>query len=153
MNLTPHFSLSELTASQEATRNHIDNTPAPAIVSNLKRLAGLLEAVRALVDAPITISSGYRSPALNELVGGAANSAHMLGLAADIHTEKLSPGELAGMISESGIVFDQLIDEGRWVHIALSIGVLRRQVLRARFGASGISFVAANIGLEAPVGR
>lgn len=141
MNLTPHFTLSELVASQEATRNHIDNTPPAAIVNNLMRLAELLEQVRALVDAPIIVSSGYRSPALNQLVGGAANSAHMLGLAADIHTDKLVPKELTEMISKSGIMFDQLIDEGRWVHIGLSADVPRRQVLTAKFGGGGGGYV------------
>ena len=142
MNLSPHFSLAELVASQMATRKGIDNTPAPAIVANLTRLASLLEQVRALVGAPISISSGYRSPALNRAVGGAASSAHVLGLAADISTNKLAPKALALLIRQSGIVFDQLIYEGTWVHIALSAGAPRRQVLTAKFASGGVSYVA-----------
>ena len=142
MNLSPHFSLAELVSSQVATGKGIDNAPAPAIVANLTRLAALLEQVRALVGAPIAISSGYRSPALNKAVGGAANSAHVLGLAADISTAKLTPKALALLIRQSDIAFDQLIYEGTWVHIALSVGALRRQVLTAKFAGGGVSYVA-----------
>lgn len=142
MNLTEHFSLAELVASQVSTRQGIDNMPAPTIVANLTRLAALLEQVRAVVGAPITISSGYRSPALNKAIGGAANSAHVLGLAADISTNKLAPKALALLIRQSGIIFDQLIYEGTWVHIALSAGAPRRQVLTAKFSGGGVSYVA-----------
>lgn len=142
MNLTEHFSLAELVASQVATRKGIDNKPGPAIVANLTRLAALLEQVRVLVGLPITVSSGYRSPALNKAVGGAASSAHVLGLAADISTNKLAPKALALLIRQSGIVFDQLIYEGTWVHIALSVGAPRRQVLTAKFAGGAVSYVA-----------
>ena len=142
MKLSPHFSLAELVSSQVATRKGIDNAPAPAIVANLTRLAALLEQVRALVGAPIAISSGYRSPALNKAVSGAANSAHVLGLAADISTAKLTPKALALLIWQSGIIFDQLIYEGTWVHIALSAGAPRRQVLTAKFAGGGVTYVA-----------
>ena len=142
MKLSPHFSLAELVSSQVATRKGIDNAPAPAIVANLTRLAALLEQVRALVGAPIAISSGYRSPALNKAVGGAANSAHVLGLAADISTAKLTPKALALLIRQSDIAFDQLIYEGTWVHIGLSTGALRRQVLTAKFAGGSVSYVA-----------
>ena len=142
MNLSPHFSLAELVASQVATRKGIDNAPAPAIVANLTRLAALLEQVRALVGAPITISSGYRSQALNRAVSGAASSAHVLGLAADISTAKLAPKALALLIRQSDIAFDQLIYEGTWVHIGLSVGMPRRQVLTAKFAGGGVSYVA-----------
>ncbi|HEU4775869.1 MAG TPA: D-Ala-D-Ala carboxypeptidase family metallohydrolase, partial [Telluria sp.] len=133
MNLSPHFSLAELVASQVATRQGIDNAPAPAIVANLTHLAALLEQVRTLVGAPIAISSGYRSPALNKAVGGASNSAHVLGLAADISAAKLAPKALALLIQQSDIAFDQLIYEGTWVHIGLSASAARRQVLTAKF--------------------
>jgi hypothetical protein len=142
VNLSPHFSLAELIASQVATRKGIDNAPAAAIVANLTRLAALLEQVRALAGAPITISSGYRSPALNKAVGGAANSAHVLGLAADISTAKLAPKALALLIRQSDIAFDQLIYVGTWVHIGLSTGAPRRQVLTAKFAGGGVSYVA-----------
>nr|WP_257620310.1 D-Ala-D-Ala carboxypeptidase family metallohydrolase [Janthinobacterium sp. NKUCC08_JDC] len=140
--MSPHFSLAELVASQVATRKGIDNTPAAAVVANLTRLAAMLEQVRALVGMPIAISSGYRSPALNKVVGGAGNSAHVLGLAADISTTKLAPKALALLIRQSDIAFDQLIYEGTWVHIGLSAGAPRRQVLTAKFAGGGVNYVA-----------
>lgn len=142
MNPTPHFSLAELTASDTAVAKKIDNTPTPAVVVNLTRLAGVLEQVRTLVGAPIKVSSGYRAPALNKAIGGSATSAHVLGLAADISTSALSPKALAWMIFQSEIVFDQLIYEGTWVHIGLSAGKPRHQVLTAKFGPGGTTYVS-----------
>lgn len=122
MNLSPHFTLEELTVSQAAARAGLDNTPPPEMVDALRRTAQLLEQVRALLGKPILVSSGYRAPQVNRAVGGAANSAHMLGCAADFSCPAFgSPLEVAREIAQSDIVFDQLIHEFRaWVHIAWS---------------------------------
>jgi hypothetical protein len=133
VNLTPHFTLDELTASQTATRRGIDNKPTIQILRNLTSLAETLEQVRALVGQPLTISSGYRCPDLNKWVGGASNSAHTLGLAADITCKGMTPQELARRIRASDIAFDQLIYEGTWVHLGLSATTPRREVLTAHF--------------------
>lgn len=133
MNLSAHFTLDELTRSQVAVRRGLDNQPAPLIVANLKRVAQLLEEVRALVGRPLIVSSGYRSPAVNKAVGGATNSAHVLGLAADIICSGISSRTLAILIQDSGIGFDQLIWEGTWVHLGLRDGGPRREVLTATF--------------------
>lgn len=133
MNLSEHFTLDELTASQTAVRKGIDNTAPPAVVENLRRVAAVLEQIRALVGKPVTVSSGYRCPALNAAVGGARYSAHMQGLAADITVVGLTPKALAKAIIDAGIVFDQLIYEGTWVHIGLAAGAPRSQVLTATF--------------------
>lgn len=140
MNLSPHFTLAELVASQAATRNGIDNTPAPTAVANLTRVAAVLEQIRALVGGPITVSSAYRSPALNRAVGGAGNSAHLDGLAADITAPGLTARALALLIREGGVVLDQLIYEGTWVHVGLSAGAPRRQVLTATFAGGRASY-------------
>src|SRR2546430_4536677 len=85
MMITAHFSLEELTASEVAARAAIDNTPSPEAVLNLVRLAEGLELVRlALGNRSIHVTSGFRSPKLNQLVGGSKNSIHIQGLAADI---------------------------------------------------------------------
>ena len=130
MNLTPHFTLEELTASQSAARLGLDNTPPPEMVDALKRTAQLLEEVRALLGRPVLVSSGYRAPAVNRAVGGAANSAHMLGCAADFSCPSFgSPLDICRAIARSDIAFDQLIHEFRaWVHIAWAPSP-RRQVL------------------------
>lgn len=142
MKLTEHFTLQEFTDSQIATRRRLDNTPAPRVIDNLKRVAEVLEQVRSLVKRPIVISSGYRSPALNVAVGGARKSAHVNGLAADINAMGVSAKDLAQMIAVSEIEFDQLIHEGTWVHIGLSEGKLRHQISTAHFGSTGTTYVA-----------
>jgi len=130
MNLTPHFTLEELTASQSAARLGLDNTPPAEMLAALKRTAQLLEEVRALLGKPVLVSSGYRAPAVNRAVGGAANSAHMLGCAADFSCPAFgSPLDICRAIARSGIAFDQVIHEFRaWVHIAWAPHP-RRQVL------------------------
>ena len=61
MNLSPHFTLKELTASEIADRHGIDNMPSdPAIIANLKTLAKGLEDVRSLLNRPILVNSAYR---------------------------------------------------------------------------------------------
>ncbi len=122
MQLSPNFSLRELVCSETAERTGIDNTPPPDIVENLKRLAAGLEAVRALLGAPLEISSGYRCAALNEAVGGSNASQHLQGLAADFVCPGFgTPLEVARAIQGSGMAFDQCILEyGRWVHLSFS---------------------------------
>lgn len=142
MQLSPHFTLAELTDSPAATRLGINNVPPPAVAGNLARIAATLEHIRALVGGPITVSSGYRSPALNKAVGGAASSAHVQGLAADIAAPGMTARALALLIREGGVVLDQLIYEGTWVHVGLSAGAPRKQVLTAHFAGGRASYTA-----------
>ena len=73
MKLTVNFSLEELTHSDIAVRAGIDNAPPPELMSNLKRTAEAMEEVRQLLGGrPITVSSGYRGPEVNKLVGAYA---------------------------------------------------------------------------------
>jgi len=133
MNLSTHFTLAELTASQTAVRRGIDNNPPDDVVKNLEHLALGLEGVRTVLGCPLIINSGYRSPALNTAVGGARDSQHKLGLAADFIAPGFgSPVQVARAISASGIKFDQLICEGNWVHVSFT-ATPRRQVLTATF--------------------
>lgn len=130
--LSPHFALDEFLVSQEAVRRGIDNTPDAGVRANLARVADTLEQVRAaLGNLPVVISSGYRCPALNTAIGGAKNSAHILGLAVDFTVPSYGTVlATARAIKSSGIVFDQLIYEyGRWVHLGLSVDAPRQQLL------------------------
>lgn len=135
--LSPHFSIAELTHSQAATRLGVLNEPGVAQLDNLRRLADVLETVRAAVrDLPVLISSGYRSPAVNQAVGGASTSAHLDGRAADFTVPRFgSPKAVCQRIVDAGIVFDQLIYEGAWVHLGIAVQhePPRRQVLTAIF--------------------
>lgn len=132
--LSMHFSLAELVASQTAVRKGIDNTPSAVEVENLRRLAQVLETVRDLLGGvPIQISSGYRCPALNQAIGGSQTSVHCKGLAADFVAPRFgAPLEVATAIRDSGLPYDQLIHEyGRWVHLGLADDGMppRREVL------------------------
>ena len=124
MNLTDHFTLEEITFSQTAARLGLDNTPSEAVIAALTRTAHGLEMVRVLLQAPILVSSGYRSRLVNRAVGGAANSQHILGEAADFTAPGFGPPEMivrAIMRSTRPIPYDQLIVEfGRWVHISFA---------------------------------
>jgi hypothetical protein len=121
--LTDHFTLDEMVFSQTAARRGLDNTPPAAVLHNLQRLCRALEVVRrSLGELPVIVSSGYRSPALNAAVGGAAGSRHMLGLAVDFTVPRYgSPLQVARALADSGLVYDQLIHEyGRWIHMGLA---------------------------------
>lgn len=133
--LSPHFSLEELTASTLATRLNIDNTPTQSIIDHLKSLAFGLEKIRStLGNFTIHIDSAYRCQELNIAVGGAIHSAHMSGYAADFVCPDFgSPKDIITSISKSGILFDQCIHEGTWVHISFDPR-LRQDVLTAHFG-------------------
>jgi zinc D-Ala-D-Ala carboxypeptidase len=122
-SLSEHFTLEELILSQTAARKGIDNTPSATTVQRLRKLAGALEEVRSLLGGvPVLVSSGYRCPELNEAVGGAKNSAHMDGLAADFTAPAFGTVmQVAREIAASDIGYDQLIHEyGAWVHIGLA---------------------------------
>jgi len=137
MKLSPHFSLSELIASDWAERNGVDNFPPADVLENLKRLAAKLEEVRALLDSPIIISSGYRNSKVNKAAGSKPTSSHVQGLAADIKCPEFgtTPELVCRAIADSSIKFDQLILEffnpetgGGWVHIGIN-KQMRQQVL------------------------
>lgn len=135
MFLTPHFTLAEMTASQVASREGIDNDPDSQTIANLVETCRSLEAVRSLVERPILITSGYRSELLNRRIGGSRSSAHIGGLAADIIAVSLTPRDLARRIMDSDLSFDQLIFEyDGWVHLSLAEGRQRREVLTIRKG-------------------
>jgi zinc D-Ala-D-Ala carboxypeptidase len=130
MQLTPHFSLEEFTLSSTALALGIENKPTAAHLENLRMLANRMENVRALFDALIEVTSGYRNPQVNAAVGGVPNSAHALGFAADFHVHGLHDLEAAKRIRDSGLTFDQLIyEKNRCVHLSVDPR-MRRQVLR-----------------------
>ncbi len=79
MRITPHFTLDEMTVSQLAAREGLDNNPPAEARANLQLLCNALEQVRALFGAPVIVSSGYRSPAVNQRIGGTLTSKHLQG--------------------------------------------------------------------------
>ena len=120
MNLSPNFTLEELTYSETAQRKGLDNTPSEEIKANLVRLARFLEEVRRVLGRPILINSAYRSIAVNESVGSKATSQHCLGCAADIRVPGLTPNDIIKLLLKTNIEYDQIIREfDSWVHISI----------------------------------
>lgn len=136
--LTPHFSWDEVTFSETAARHNIDNTPPESLHENILQQAHLMESVREILGRPILVTSWYRSPEVNQRVGGSLESAHMQGLGTDFVCRTFGPplGVCQAIylyMDELGI--DQLIHEfGRWTHIGLPLPgkAPRRQALTAK---------------------
>ena len=132
--MAKYFTIGELCRSNTALQRGINNTPTDN--ATLERMHALMEncldKVREMWGKPIGVNSGYRSPELNRAVGGAKNSQHVRGEAADITTgSKEGNRKLFDMICASDIDFDQLIDEKgyRWLHISYSRDYNRKKVL------------------------
>jgi len=121
MNLTPHFTLDELTASEAAERNGWDNTPNEAELANLKRLAAFLEEVKTVLGGrPIMVNSAFRNKQVNDSVGSKDSSQHRTGCAVDIRVPQLTPDQVVKAIIESGLPYDQVIREfDRWTHLSI----------------------------------
>jgi hypothetical protein len=143
MQLSAHLSLAEVTRSDSAKRKGISNQPTPEHIENFKKLAEkVFEPIRNHFGVPIHISSGYRSKALNEAIGGSLTSQHCSGEAIDIDmdgsTNGVSNADVFKYIKDH-LQFDQLIWEfgsssnPDWVHVSYeSTGRQRKQILKAK---------------------
>ena len=141
MQLSKNFSLAEFTESNTAIRNGIDNNPSAEHIHNLVELCeNVLQPLRDRIGSSIRVTSGYRSEALNNAIGGSKTSDHSHGRAADIKlvingvnmSEELYHG-----IKAMGVPFKQLIwefgddDTPQWVHIAFDKDNNKMQCLKA----------------------
>ena len=128
--MTPHFSLEEFTASDTAARLNIDNRLPDELRENALKTLQMMERIRFHIDAPITITSGYRCKALNGVIGSKPGSDHTLALAVDFKAPKAGTpfqiaASLAPVIKIIGI--GQLILEyaspngSGWVHVSTRI--------------------------------
>lgn len=124
-NVTMHFSIEEMYASDTAKRLGINNKPSTQQMINLVYLcAYVLEPLRVAMGKPIKISSGFRSQALNKAVGGVYNSQHLKGQAADIDIQgDMAFGRKIFDYIRDHLPFDQLIWEHNksgtyWVHVS-----------------------------------
>ena len=150
--LSQHFTLGELCKTSVKTAD--GNIPSHVHIENLKRLCGWLEMLRdewnkryagckmadgrwQMGDEPIIINSGYRSPQVNKAVGGAPNSNHLTGCAADIRCYGIEQALryatiLLDISNESKEEFDELLIEKSaksiWVHFAVRPTGNRRRI-------------------------
>jgi hypothetical protein len=118
MNLSPHFTLAELTYTDH---RQFDNTPNETELANLQKLAEFLEEVKALLDGkPIMVNSAFRSKQVNDSVGSKDTSQHRLGYAADFKVPGMTPDQVVRAIIASDLQFDQIIREfDAWTHISI----------------------------------
>jgi hypothetical protein len=138
MNLSMHFTMAELTASDIALRKGIKNVPPADLLHNAFTLARGLERVRGILCFPMHSSSGYRCPELNAAVGGSDDSDHMKFLADDFTCPQFgTPKQVAEAIAQHAeiVQFKQLIYEGTWVHIAFHADITpaRKEVFTIQF--------------------
>ena len=140
MQLSKNFNLVEMTKSQTATRQGIDNTPSAEHQANLQSLCmHVLQPIRDHFGQVVSVSSGYRSPELCVAIGSSTQSQHAKGQASDFEIFGVSNKELADWINEN-LDCDQLILEywkgenepnSGWVHCSFNTQGNRKQYLRA----------------------
>ena len=150
--LSEHFTLAEMCKTSVKTAD--GNIPSRVHIENLKRLCRWLERLRQRYninikdkiknknDEPIIINSGYRSPAVNKAVGGAANSNHLTGCAVDIHVNGMEQllryaVILLDIADEGREDFDELLMERNakgtyWLHFAVRPEGNRRKIVFLR---------------------
>ena len=125
-----YFTIKELTK----TSTGISNIPNAEQIANLTYLVeNLLDEAREQLGMPITVTSGYRSKAVNKAVGGVATSQHTKGEAVDLVCK--DNARLFNILKTMN--FDQLIwEKGNsiqpaWVHVSLKrIGINRKQIIK-----------------------
>jgi hypothetical protein len=151
MKISPNLNLAEITRSDTAKRQGIDNTPTAEHLENFKLLADkVFEPIREHFKTPIFISSGYRSKALNDFIKGSASSQHCKGQAIDIDMDG-SNGEVTNRMVfdfiKNKLDFDQLIWEfgtdfnPDWVHVSFVKGKNRKQKLKAIRSGGKTSYI------------
>lgn len=131
MQLSRNFTLEEFCASETARIEHIDNSLTVEAAVNVARLVdNVIQKIRDHFKQPVIITSGYRCKKLNQFLGGAANSQHMKGEAADLKVKGYSIEEVFQWC-KNNLIFDQLIQEkGQWIHISFNLNHNRKESLR-----------------------
>lgn len=142
MNLSRYFTLAELTHSNTAKAEGIDNQPTATDIEALRALCtAVLDPLREALGKPVKVTSGYRGPVLNRRVKGAAKSQHLRGEAADLQSPGTAVLDLFKLVIRLGLPFDQVIYEvngaAKWVHVSHSRGGNEGEILLGKFDAAG----------------
>ena len=143
MLITENFTLEEFTRSSTATSMGIDNTPDETQTEHIIEVARIIQEFRNFYGKPVRITSGFRCPVLNRMVGGSPTSVHMTGYAVDFTA--LAPSHKAVFQTEflrflmvrkpkfDQVIFEKPDEKGycSWIHIGLYSpkGEQRRQIL------------------------
>ena len=128
--ITTHFTMFDICNSSTAIAKNIDNRPTTQIVVNATALIkNVLEPTRIHFNSPLIVNCMYRSPQLNTAVGGVATSQHVKGQAADITVQNHTVQEVFDYIKHN-LIFDQIIQEGTWVHCSFSLVHNRKESLK-----------------------
>ena len=128
--ISEHFTMFDVVNSATALARKIDNRPTAQVVTNATALIkNVLEPIRNHFNSPLNVNCMYRSPNLNKAVGGVSTSQHVKGQAADITVNNHSIQEVFNYIKKN-LVYDQLIQEGTWIHISFSLIKNRKQSLK-----------------------
>lgn len=125
--MSRYFQLSEFLESETARREGIDNVPSFQVVENLSELADTLDGIREAWGSGIRVTSGYRCPAINKAVGGASNSSHLKGNAADLQPLNGRQTDfnkfVIAYVAKNQIKFDEILKEKsgktEWLHFSL----------------------------------
>ena len=139
MMLSKNLSLVEVMKSATAIKHGIANEPSSQHLTNLKAVAtNIFQPCRDYFGKPLAVTSGYRSPKLNELIGGSKRSQHSKGEALDLDAQVyggFTNAELFNYIKDN-LDFDQLIwefgndEEPDWIHCSYTTEN-RKEVLKA----------------------
>ncbi|MDR3258446.1 MAG: DUF882 domain-containing protein [Fusobacteriaceae bacterium] len=135
--ISQYFTMQEAINSDYANKHHIDNYPKNSLhKKNIIETAKRMDKVRNLLGRPIRVSSWYRSPKVNNAIGGSDSSAHQDGLAVDFYLKKGQVKKEFNKIKNSSLSYDQLIfyPRGNRAHIGFRKGGKneRRQVMQSR---------------------
>jgi zinc D-Ala-D-Ala carboxypeptidase len=129
--MSKHFTIKELCKTNRA----LPNVPDKQVEANLADLIiNVLDPLREIYGRPIRVNSGYRSPLVNAAVGGAKNSDHLYGMAADITTGSKSDNALLFKLIRDNFTYKQLIDEKdfSWVHVSFDKNNNKKQILQIK---------------------
>jgi hypothetical protein len=128
--LSASFYLDEFTISQVAERHGYRNEPNEKQIENLRLLCvNVLQPLRAIINVPIIINSGFRSFDVNAVVGGKFNSQHLEGKASDFVVHSMNLIDVFNIILNK-FSFDQLIYEfGKWIHVSWNGELNRKEVM------------------------
>jgi hypothetical protein len=130
--LTPNFTLDELTHTDHREFDNIPTTAEKCIIDgkevmvnayeNLPRLANFLEQLKIILGGkPIMVNSAFRSEAVNTAVGSKNTSDHRRGCAADIRVPGMTPDQVVKAIIASNLQYQQVIREfDRWTHVSIT---------------------------------